>query len=55
MNAELEGYLTSKGGLPDLDKIQNYALKNNIPYWQIDIPIYGCKDTCYANMNYIKE
>ena len=39
MNAELEGYLTSKGGLPDLDKIQNYALKNNIPYWQIDIPI----------------
>lgn len=55
MDPELEGYLTSKGGLPDLAKIQNYALKKKIPYWQIDIPIYGCKETCYANMNYIKE
>jgi len=55
MNAELKGYLTSKRGLPDLAKIQHYALNNNIPYWQIDIPIYGCKETCYANMSYIKE
>lgn len=55
MNDELKGYLTSKGGLPDIDKIQNYALKNDIPYWQIDIPIYGCKDACYANMDYIKK
>lgn len=28
MNAELKGYLTSKNGLPDMVKIQNYALKN---------------------------
>lgn len=55
MDPELKSYLTSKKGLPDLNKIQNYALNKNIPYWQIDIPIYGCKDTCYANMNYIKE
>lgn len=55
MNAELESYLTAKKGFADLDKIQNYALKNNIPYWQIDIPLYGCKEVCQANLNYIKE
>ncbi len=55
MNAELEGYLSSKRGFPDLDKIQSYALKNKIPYWQIDIPLYGCKEVCHANLNYIKE
>lgn len=55
MNPELKGYLTSKHGMPDLNKIQNYAIKNEIPYWQIDIPIYGCKETCYANMHYVQE
>lgn len=51
MNAELKGYLTSKNGLPDMDKIQNYALKNKIPYWNIDVSVYGCKEVCYANLN----
>lgn len=55
MNAELKGYLTSKNGLPDMDKIQNYALKNKIPYWNIDVSVYGCKEVCYANLEYIKQ
>lgn len=55
MNAELKSYLTSNGGKPDLEKIQNYALKNKIPYWQIDIPIYGNKESVKANANYIKS
>ena len=55
MNAELKSYLTSNSGKPDLEKIQNYALKNKIPYWQIDIPIYGNKESVKANANYIKS
>ncbi|PSM53076.1 FAD/FMN-containing dehydrogenase [Campylobacter blaseri] len=55
MNPELKSYLTSNGGKPDLEKIQNYALKNKIPYWQIDIPIYGNKDSVKANAEYIKK
>lgn len=55
MNEELKSYLTSKNGKPDIDRIQNYAIKNKIPYWQIDIPIYGNKDSVYANIEYIKK
>lgn len=43
MNAEPKSYLTSKNGKADLDKIQNYALRNGIPYWNIDVSVYGCK------------
>lgn len=43
MNAEPKSYLTSKNGKVDLDKIQNYALRNGIPYWNIDVSVYGCK------------
>lgn len=55
MNPELKSYLTSNNGKPDIDKIQNYALKNKIPYWKIDIPIYGNKDAVHANIKYIKD
>jgi 4-cresol dehydrogenase (hydroxylating) len=55
MNPELKSYLTSKNGKPDIDKIQDYALRNKIPYWKIDIPIYGNKDSVEANVNYIKQ
>lgn len=55
MNPELKSYLTSKGGKPDLEKIQDYALRNKIPYWQIDIPIYGNKEAVYANIEYVKK
>lgn len=55
MDAELKTYLTSKAGLPDIERIQQFALNNDIPYWQVDIPIYGCRETAYANMQYIKD
>ncbi|MFV0481187.1 MAG: FAD-dependent oxidoreductase [Campylobacteraceae bacterium] len=50
MNSELKSYLTSKDGFPDLEKIQGYALKNKIPYWQVDIPFYGNRDAVRANV-----
>ncbi|TQR61305.1 FAD-binding oxidoreductase [Campylobacter troglodytis] len=55
MNEELKALLTSKAGLPDIEGIGSYALKNNIPYWQVDIPIYGNYESCYANLAYIKK
>lgn len=55
MNSELKGYLTSNGGKPDLEKIQDYAIRNKIPYWQIDIPFYGNKDAVRANIEYVKS
>lgn len=55
MNEELQSYLKSKDGRPDLEKIQNYALKNKIPYWQVDIPFYGNEDAIKANIAEAKE
>lgn len=54
MNEELKSYLTSKNGLPDVAKIEDYAMRNKIPYWQIDIPIYGNKASVEADIEYIK-
>ncbi|MBR8464216.1 FAD-binding oxidoreductase [Campylobacter sp. faydin G-24] len=55
MNPELKGYLTSKGGKPDYEKIQNYALKNKIPYWSVDITLYGNKEAVAANIEDVKR
>lgn len=55
MNAEPKSYLTSKNGKADLDKIQNYALRNGIPYWNIDVSVYGCKSVCDANLTISKS
>ncbi|WP_321314196.1 FAD-binding oxidoreductase [Halarcobacter sp.] len=55
MNPELKSYLTSKNGKPDIDKIQDYALRNKIPYWKIDIPLYGNKEAVEANIRYIRD
>jgi len=56
MNDELKGYLTSKDGKPDYEAIQEYALKNSIPYWSVDITIYGgSKAECDTKFDDVKK
>jgi (+)-pinoresinol hydroxylase len=53
-DAELKA-LREKPGGPSIDELDQYAQRNGIPYWSIDLPFYGPAKVVAAQWEYAQE